>query len=129
MEFDAKLKEVQTTLIKEGIEGWLLFDFRHSNSLAYTFLEIPLGKMVTRRFFYWIPQQGDPIKIVPLIEPYTLDHLPGVKWLYRGWHDLERLLISLVVENGKIAMEYSPYNALPTISKVDGGMIELIQKT
>jgi Xaa-Pro aminopeptidase len=129
MAFEAKLKEVQASLVEEEIDGWLLFDFHHSNSLAYTFLEIPPGKMVTRRFFYWIPKQGEPVKIVPLIEPYTLDHLPGVKWFYRGWQELERLLFSLAVENSKIAMEYSPYNALPTISKVDAGMVELIRKT
>lgn len=128
MKFESKLKEVQVSLIEEGIEGWLLFDFRHSNSLACTFLEISAGKMLTRRFFYWIPQKGDPIKIVPVIEPYTLDHLPGIKWLYRGWQELERLLFSLAVEHSKIAMEYSPFNALPNISKVDAGMVELIRK-
>ncbi len=126
--FNHKLKEVQARLVEEKIEAWLFFDFRRSNPLAYTFLEIPPDKMVTRRFFYWIPQQGDPIKIVPLIEPYTLDHLPGVKWLYRSWQEMERFLFSLLMENAKIAMEYSPYNALPVISKVDAGIVELIRK-
>lgn len=128
MAFDTKLKEVQELLKKQETSGWLLYDFRRSNLLAYTFLEIPLGKLLTRRFFYWIPQEGEPIKIVPMIEPHTLDHLPGTKWLYRGWQELERLLFTLVVENGKIAMEYSPYNALPIISKVDAGTIELLRK-
>lgn len=128
MDFSTKLKEVQADLQEQGIEGWLLFDFRQSNPLAYTVLEIPLDKMLTRRFFYWIPQQGDPIKIVPLIEPYTLDHLPGIKWVYRGWQELERLLFSLAVENTKIAMEYSPYNALPVVSKVDAGTVDLMRK-
>ncbi len=129
MDFDSKLKQVQADLTEQGIEGWLLFDYRHSNSLAHTFLEIPAEKMVSRRFFYWIPQKGSPIKIVPLIEPYTLDHLPGIKWFFRGWQELERLLFSLAVENTKIAMEYSPYNALPNVSKVDAGMVELMRKT
>jgi Xaa-Pro dipeptidase len=129
MGFETKLKEVQESLMEEKIKGWLLYDFRHSNSLAHTFLEIPSEQLVSRRFFYWIPQKGDPVKIVPLIEPYTLDHLPGVKWLYRGWQELERLLLSLASENVRVAMEYSPYNALPTVSKVDAGMVELIRKT
>lgn len=126
--FEAKIKEVQSTLMEHGLEGWLLYDYRHSNALAHTFLEIPKDKMVSRRFFYWIPQKGDPIKIVSLIEPYTLDHLPGVKWFFRGWQELERLLFSLAVENTKIAMEYSPFNSLPNVSKVDAGMVELIRK-
>lgn len=129
MEFTTKLKEVQTYLKEQEIEGWLLFDFRQSNPLAYTFLDIPPDKMLTRRFFYWIPQQGEPIKIVPLIEPHTLDHLPGIKWFYRGWQELERLVFSLAVENAKIAMEYSPYNALPVVSKVDAGTIDLVRKS
>jgi Xaa-Pro dipeptidase len=128
MSFASKLREVQASLMEQEIDGWLLYDYRRSNSLAYTFLEIPSDIMVTRRFFYWIPQKGDPVKIVPLIEPYTLDHLPGLKWIYRGWQDLERLLFSIAVEGRKIAMEYSPYNALPNISKVDAGTVELIQK-
>ncbi len=129
MEFSKKLKEVQASLINEGLGGWLLYDFRRSNPLAHTFLEIPAAQMVTRRFFYWIPQKGDPIKIVPLIEPYTLDHLPGIKRCYREWQELEQLLFSLATENIKIAMEYSPYNALPVVSKVDAGTVELIRKT
>lgn len=128
MEFAAKLKEVQETLIKQGIDGWLLFDFHDSNPLARAFLEIPKERMITRRFFYWIPQEGIPIKIVPFIEPYTLDHLPGIKWCYHGWQELERLLFSFAIEHPKIAMEYSPFNALPSVSKVDAGTIELIRK-
>jgi Xaa-Pro aminopeptidase len=129
MDFAAKVKEVQSTLFEEGIGGWLLYDYHRSNSLACSFLEIPEGKMVSRRFFYWIPQKGEPIKIVPQIEPYTLDHLPGLKWVYRGWQELERILFSIGAERLKIAMEYSPYNALPNVSKVDAGVIELMRKT
>ncbi len=128
MSFESKLREVKASLMDQEIDGWLLYDYRCSNSLAYTFLEIPPDIMVTRRFFYWIPQKGDPIKIVPLIEPYTLDHLPGLKWTYRSWQDLEHLLFSIAVENRKIAMEYSPYNALPNVSKVDAGTLDLIRK-
>lgn len=129
MNFKEKLVKVQSDLSKEGVEGWLFYDYRRCNPLAHTFLEISKDKMVTRRFFYWIPPIGEPIKIVPLIEPYTLDHLPGLKWTYKGWQELEQYLSSLELANKKIAMEYSPYNALPNISKVDAGTIQLIEKT
>lgn len=125
---ETKIKEVQASLAEQEIDGWLLYDYRRSNDLAHTFLEIAKETMVTRRFFYWIPQKGDPVKIVSVIEPHTLDHLPGVKWLYRGWQELERLLFSLAVANVKIAMEYSPYNALPNVSRVDAGMVELLRR-
>lgn len=129
MKFLEKLIEVQTELTQQQIDGWLLYDFRGCNNLALNFLEIPTGKMMTRRFFYWIPQKGDPIKIVPVIEPYTLDHLPGIKWVYRGWEEMEKFLFAIAAENRSIAMEYSPFNALPVISKVDAGTVEQIRKT
>ncbi len=129
MDFKAKLQEVQASLQEEEIDGWLLFDFRRSNPLVYTFLNLASDKMLTRRFFYWIPQKGDPVKIVSMVEPYVLDHLPGSKWIYRGWQELERLLFSIGTENRIIAMEYSPYNALPTASNVDAGTLELVRKS
>lgn len=128
MNFYEKLTSVQTDLADQDIHGWLLYDFRRSNSLAHNFLEIPHDQMITRRFFYWIPQKGDPIKIVSQIEPHTLDHLPGNKWIYHNWQDLEKFLFTIVLESPKIAMEYSPYNAIPVISKVDAGTIEVLRK-
>lgn len=128
MQFEERLNEIQAALRECKMDGWLLFDYRQSNPAARTMLAVPLEKITTRRFFYWIPKEGQPIKIVPQIEPYTLDHLPGLKWLYRGWKDLEQLLFSLLVANSTIAMEYSPYNALPNIAKVDAGFIDLLRK-
>lgn len=123
-----KIAKIRHELAQQQMDGWLLYDYRHSNPLVYQLLEIPNDKMTTRRFFYWIPKTGEPIKIVPLIEPYTLDHLPGKKLTYKGWQELEQLLFSIAMKNVKIAMEYSPYNALPNISKVDAGTIELLQQ-
>lgn len=128
MSFKEKIKKIQEHLKKEKVEGWLLYDFKRSNSFVYELLEIPAHKILTRRFFYWIPIQGDPIKIVPLIESDTLDHLPGIKCYYRTWRELEGFLLSLSRAHAHIAMEYSPYNSLPAISKVDAGTIELIRK-
>ncbi|WP_068469721.1 M24 family metallopeptidase [Candidatus Protochlamydia phocaeensis] len=128
MTFEEKLKDVQRDLKEQDVQGWLLYDFKRCNPLAYTFLDIPPGKMLTRRFFYWIPQEGKPIKIVSLVEPYVLDHLPGIKQAYRGWQELEKILFSLAVTKPKIAMEYSPYNALPVLSRVDAGTVELMRK-
>ncbi len=129
LEFEQKIIEVQKAMAKQQIDGWLLYDFRHSNPLAYTFLEIPPDKMLSRRFFYWLPREGDPIKILPEIEPHTFDHLPGIKLLYKGWEDLEKRLFSLSLQNKKIAMEFSPRNALPAVSTVDGGTVELVKSS
>lgn len=126
--FDSKITQIQSSLGNEQIDGWLLFDFHHSNPIAHKILDISPQKMTSRRFFYWIPAHGECIKIVPYIEPYTLDHLPGQKKLYKGWEDLNSLLFQLGGQNKKIAMEYSPFNSLPSISKVDAGIVELIRQ-
>lgn len=126
MSFKARLNEIQQTLKSLSLDGWLLYDYRGSNPFFYAILEIPAETMLTRRVFYWIPQEGDPIKILPQIESNTLAHLPGIDLLYRTWEELEEG-ISSIVKGKKIAMEYSPNNALPNISKVDGGTIDLIR--
>jgi Xaa-Pro aminopeptidase len=127
--FLEKLAQVQAELEKSAIDGWLLYDFKRNNSLALKFLAIPPEKLLTRRFFYWIPKKGEPIKIVPVIEQYTLDHLPGLKWVYCSWQEMETFLFTLAMDKRKIAMEYSAYNAIPVISKVDAGTIEMMRKT
>lgn len=127
MNFQNILNEVQSILAKRGLDGWLLADDHGHNTLAYTFLQIPSGKMTTRRFFYWIPVSGEPVKIIPKIEPYTLDHLPGEKVLYLSWKEMEQALESLLQGKRQIAMEYSPRHALPNVSKVDAGLVDLIR--
>lgn len=125
--FGDRFKEIQGSLSDHQIDGWLLYDYRGSNPFFYTLLEVPTETMLTRRLFYWIPAKGDPIKLVPQIEPHSLDHLPGTKWLYKSWTDLEKLLGKLPLNKRNIAMEYSPHNALPSISKVDAGTIDLMR--
>lgn len=128
MSFEKNVCEVQANLEQQGLDGWLLADDHGHNNAAYLFLGIPQGKMLTRRFFYWIPKQGDPVKIIPKIEPYTLDHIPGKKLIYCSWQEVEAALGSILKGCCKIAMEYSPRHALPNVSKVDAGLIDLIRE-
>jgi Xaa-Pro aminopeptidase len=118
---------VQQLLKERKLDGWLLYDFRRSNDIACSFLEIPPNQLLTRRFYYWIPTEGDPIKIVSAVEPHTLDHLKGNKVIYHSWQDLENLLKKTLRKHFKIAMEYSPYNAVPTVSKLDAGTMDFIR--
>lgn len=128
MSFTNKLDDIRRALADENIDGWLLYDYHHCNPLAYLVLDIPQDKMVTRRLMYWIPKVGEPIKIVPSIEPHTLVHLPGRELIYRGWQELEQCLSTLPLKGKRVAMEYSPNNALPAVSKVDAGTIDLVRK-
>ena len=122
-----KIEKAQQKLTEENLDGWLIYDFRRSNDLAIQFLEMSPENLLTRRFFYWIPKAGEPVKILHGIEEKVLDHLPGKKNIYRTWQELEQTLQNTLAGTKKIAMEYSPRNALPYLSKVDGGTLELIR--
>lgn len=114
--------------LKEGhLDGWLLYDFRGCNELARYFLDLPAHLVTTRRFFYWIPVNGTPVKIVHAIEAHVLDALPGEKWTYSSWQSLETNLAAALKGAKKVAMEYSPKNAIPYVSLVDGGTVDLVR--
>lgn len=126
MDFSSRLHSIQQSLQKASWDGWLLYDFRKTNDLACRFLEIPHNKMCTRRFFYWIPARGNPIKIVHRIESHVLEHLPGESVLYSSWSELDGQL-KILEGLKKIAMEYSPRNSIPYVSKVDAGTVDLVR--
>lgn len=127
MALSARIPEIQRKLREHHVEGWLLYDFRHTNEIACDFLEINSQEHLTRRLFYWIPAQGLPIQLMHVIEPHKLDHLPGEKKIYASWRMLEAHLQEILKGVTCIAMEYSPRNALPYVSKVDGGTLDLIR--
>lgn len=121
-----KLSDIQEAIQKQQLDGWLLYDFRRCNDLACKFLEIPEKQLLTRRFFYWIPAKGEPIKIVHAIED-PLINLPGKTLKFSSWQQLEQHLVAGLQGCKRIAMEYSPRNAVPAVSKVDGGTLEMIR--
>jgi Xaa-Pro dipeptidase len=122
-----KILRAQNLLKQQNIDGWLFYDFRRSNVLACRFLEIPQEQLLSRRFYYWLPQEGEPVKIISSVEN-PLDHLPGHTLVFRSWEELESHLKDVLVTARIIAMEYSPFGAVPEVSRVDGGTIELIRK-
>lgn len=125
--FGEIIQRVQDSLIRGRIDGWLIYDFQRRNTQAMQFLVIDPSAHLTRRFFYWIPLKGTPIKIVHKIEPDFLDHLPGDKFTYFTWHDLELLLGRILLGSQTVAMEYSPRCAIPSVSLVDAGVVDLVR--
>jgi Xaa-Pro dipeptidase len=121
------LKKVQQILSQLDFDAWLLYDFRGSNELALTMLDIPKKAHLTRRFYYLIPKQGEPKKIANAIETFHFDHLPGKKLPYASYNSLIDNLTFSLAGIKKIAMEYSPMNAIPYVSRVDAGTIEQIR--
>ena len=124
-EFD--LAAIQNAIREFQLDGWLLYDFRASNILALRVLGIDPSNIGSRRFFYFIPANGTPQKLVHRIETKALDHLPGETHVYLTWQQLNESLKRIVDDDSRVAMEYSPNNANPYVSKVDAGTVELIR--
>ncbi len=120
---------VQEALRAEGLDGWLLYDFHGSNPIAARVANtLGEGRMTTRRWFYLIPASGEPRALVHAIERHNLDDLPGPKTVYAGREQLEAGLATLVSGLRRVAMEYSPKCAIPYISRVDAGTVELVRQ-
>lgn len=120
---------VQEALRAEGLDGWLLYDFHGSNPIAASVANtLGEGRMTTRRWFYLIPASGEPRALVHAIERHNLDDLPGTKTVYAGREQLEAGLATLVAGLHRVAMEYSPKCAIPYISRVDAGTVELVRQ-
>lgn len=121
------LDAIQAALHEFGFDGWLLYDFRGSNVLAQRVLDLGPEQIGSRRFFYFVPASGTARKLVHRIESGMLDHLPGEKTIYLQWQQLEAGVEGLIGNARRVAMEYSPRNANPYVSRVDAGTIELVK--
>ena len=119
---------VQEALRAHGLDAWLLYDFQGSNPVSYRLAGMAgSGHLATRRWFYLIPATGEPRALVHAIERYNLDHLPGPKTVYAGREQLQAGLGTLLKGVTRVAMEYSPNCAIPYVSRVDAGTIELVR--
>jgi Xaa-Pro aminopeptidase len=122
-----KIQEIQTQLAQQQLDGWLFFDFHHRNSIAYRTLELADDLIATRRWFYYIPSRGEPAGLVSALESHNLDSLPGQKLIYRTWEDRRNLLAQILPKRGRVAMEFSPLNAIPYVALVDAGTVDLVR--
>lgn len=121
------LSTIQSALQAAGLDGWLFYDFHNRDQIAARILSMDTHRFASRRWFYYIPALGEAQKLVHRIEPWRCDHLPGDKHVYLPWQELHRLLKTILGPAKKIAMQYSPLNAIPPVSIVDAGTVELIR--
>jgi Xaa-Pro dipeptidase len=120
---------VQQALKKDGLDGWLLYDFHGSNPIARRLTDLASSsKMATRRWYYLVPADGVPRGLVHAIERHNLDGLPGDKEPYSGRDQLAAGLKRLLRGMRRVAMEYSPGNAIPYVSRVDAGTVEAVRE-
>jgi Xaa-Pro dipeptidase len=122
-----RLEEIQAALQKEGLDGWLFFDHHRRDPLAYRVLQFTPGSMVSRRWYYFVPANGEPRGLVHKIESLTLQELPGDMATYADWGSMVDGIGKVLGGAHNIAMQYSPNCAIPYVANVDAGTIELVR--
>ena len=123
----ALIEDLQQALREEKLDGWLFYSFRGSDPIAENVLRLEGSQITTRRWAYFVPANGEPQKILHTIEPHALDGLPGQERIYLRWQELHSQLEEAMKGASRVAMQYSPLNAIPYISRVDAGTVELVR--
>ena len=123
-----KLDDIQAALREQQFDGWLFYDHHHRDPIAYRILGLSDSLHVTRRWYYLIPAEGEPRKLVHRVEQSRLDRLPGAKRVYSSWQELEQELAAMLASSTRLAMQYSPRNTIMYISLVDAGTVELLRE-
>jgi Xaa-Pro aminopeptidase len=126
----SRIDDIRAAVRDAGLDGWLLYDFRRSNPIAHSVLEIGPHRMFSRRWFYYIPSAAasdGPVAITSAVEAHVLDALPGEHQVFQTWAQLHELLRTTLAGARRVAMEFSPDNAIPYCARVDAGTVDLIR--
>jgi Xaa-Pro aminopeptidase len=118
---------IQRSLAEADLDGWLLYDFRGTNPVAAAIMG--LQGMVSRRVFALIPREGSPVAITHNIEQGVWRDWPPTwpRERYSGWRELEGHVAKLV-KGKRVAMEYSPGDAVPYVDRIPAGVLEMIRQ-
>jgi len=125
MNYDLSI--LQDAVKNSTADAWVLYDFRGSNDLAWTIVNLSADAHCTRRWIVVIPSQGRPKKLVHKLERHVLAHVKADEHVYATHEEYDAALRELLAPFHRVAMEYSPMNAIPVASKVDAGTIEHIR--
>jgi Xaa-Pro aminopeptidase len=122
------LDAIQSALRKSGYDGWLFYDHHHRDPIGERILGLDPKAHITRRWYYFVPAEGEPRRLVHRIEQGRLDSLPGSKGLYSSWQELATGLEAMLRGATRLAMQYSPDNAIMYVSMVDAGTVEFLRR-
>ncbi len=124
--------EIQAFMKDRRIDGWLVFDFRCNNPVLGRLIPAPSGskRWTTRRAALFIPASGTPVLLAQSLDSAQFSGVCAGLGVnvenYISWAQLRGWLESRCA-GGRIAMEYSPGNALPVVSIADAGIVELVR--
>lgn len=122
------LNQIQSEIRKSNISGWLFCSFEHNDPISERILKVDTAPTPQKRWYYYIPGTGIPVKIIHSVDHTYLDHLPGKKEIYFSWREMEEKLRNCFNPADKVALQYSPQNAVPYISRIDAGTLEFLKK-
>lgn len=123
----SRIAEMQAALAHTGVDGWLFYDFRLSDPTAYRILQLSEHGIATRRWFCFVAREGEPRKLVSAVEAHRLEAIAGSTIVYRSADEMRAGLASILRGANRVAMAYSPNCAIPYVSRVDAGTIELVR--
>ncbi len=121
------IAEIQVELKNSGLDGWLFTSFRGSDPISESFLRENVQTLTTRRYFYFIPAEGEPFKILHQIEPKSLKSVCGKEFFYSKWQEWQNILKEVLKGKKRIAAHYSPQGLIPALSRLDLGLAEFIR--
>ena len=122
-----QLDAIQAALRDAQFDGWLFYDHHHRDPVGERILGLDPHAHVTRRWYYFIPAIGEPRKLVHRIEAGRLDALPGTKGAYSSWQELANGIDTMLAGTRRLAMQYSPRNAIMYVAMVDAGTVEFLR--
>ena len=125
MSIQPVVQQAQEYMTSQGVDGWLVYDYRGLNPI----LSDTVGRVghVTRPVWLWIPAHGDPHMLVSFVDQSRFTHLGIDTTLFVNRQDMIARLRDRLGPAARIAMEYTPDGALPRVSKVDGGTLEMVR--
>ncbi len=112
-------------LERAAVDGWLIYDFRGSNPAFGRLLAS--ASHSTRRAFLFIPRQGEPKLLMHHVDAGNFARLGIDVQPFSGREDMLERLRELLGSARRVLMEYSPGNAIPYVSRVDAGTLELVR--
>jgi Xaa-Pro aminopeptidase len=122
-----RIPDVQQSLAEAGLDGWIFCIFQANDPIGLDLLDLGGDHLVTRRCYYLVPRHGEPRKLVHRLEPAMLEHLPGSTRAYLTWGEHQQELAKLVAGLPRLAAQYSPSGAIPTVSRLDLGTADLLR--
>ena len=125
MSIQAVIAQAQEYLRAQNISGWLLYDYRNMNPIFWD----TVGNIanVTRPCWLWIAADSPPRLLVSYVDQGRFTHLGIETTLFVSRQDMTAKLGDMLAGADRIAMEYSPQGALPRVSRIDAGTLELVR--